>query len=91
MNIDIINSVYGYELNLNDVKYDVEEWENTIEQLGTVNEGTYETFKNVMKLYKGDYLAEETYVWKQNEQERLRILFIFKSIDMINFLIEKEL
>src|SRR5699024_10456705 len=47
-------------------------------------------YKKIMKLYKGDFLSEETYVWKENEQEKLRILFIDTSQKMIDYLMIKK-
>lgn len=96
LDVEIISSVHGYELNFNSVKYDVSEWLKGVERLnelllkdGDKNELIL-SYKKIMKLYKGDYLAEETYVWKENEQERLRIIFIDTAKKMINYLMEKE-
>lgn len=90
VNIDIISTVHGYELQCNDVKYDVEVWGSGLGQLENLSKETYFDCKEIMKLYTGDYLAEETYVWKENEQERLRVLYIAKSKDIIDYLIEQE-
>lgn len=90
VNIDIISTVHGYELQFNDVKYDVEIWGSGLGQLENLSKETYFDCQEIMKLYTGDYLVEETYVWKENEQERLRVLYIAKSKDIIDYLIGQE-
>lgn len=90
INIEIMNTVHGYELNLNDVKYDVDEWENGIDALEKVEDENLSYCKRIMELYTGDYLLEEPYIWKENEQERLRVLYLDKTRLFINYLMEKN-
>lgn len=94
LDIEIINMDHGYELKLNNVTCDVKEWENGIKKLNelllhaniTNKNEIIDNYKKIMKLYKGDYLAEETYIWAENEQERIRILFIDTAKKMIDYL-----
>lgn len=94
VDVEIISSVHGYELNLKNIRHDVSDWLQGVQkinqQLLNDSDNLLPYYKKVMKLYKGDYLAEETYVWKENEQERLRVIFIDTAKKMIDYLVEKE-
>lgn len=76
MDIFITNLENGYKLNMNGVKLDVEEWEAGIKELPIVNRETFPKHQHLLTLYRGDYLANEDYLWAENERERLKILWI---------------
>lgn len=97
-NIDITinNTFHGYEIDFNNVDYDIFEWEvkvDEIESLLLESDDTNEImlkYKNLMNLYTGHYLEEETYIWKENIQEQLRIKFLYISRTVITFLENKK-
>ncbi len=72
-NITIISSKGSYRLELNDVLLDIKEWEQGIEEFPFVNEDTISKHKEICRLYKGDYLEEENYLWAESKKSRMRI------------------
>lgn len=89
VNIEIISTENCYKLRLNNVKYDVDEWEKGI-KLEKVSEKNYKNCEEMMELYTGNYLEGDTYVWKENEQERLRVMYIAKTKFIIDYLIKQK-
>lgn len=96
INISINNTLHGYEIDFNDVKYDVFEWEVKVDELENLmmhNSDTSEimaSYNNLMRLYPGHYLEEEPFIWKENIQEQLRIKFLSISRIIISYLKDKE-
>lgn len=96
MNIDIINSAQGYEIELNDVKYDVFELRAAIDQFNeqvadeAESSRIISTYKRILNIYKGDFLAEEAFIWKEIEKEKLRVLFMSTTRQMIKLLMDQE-
>lgn len=96
INIKVINATHGYEIEFNDVKYDVIEWKKAIEeldyQLTQDNDlrKTLNAYKKVMHYYKGHYLEEESNVWKENMKEQFKVIFLSKSQTIIDLLQESE-
>lgn len=90
INIKIVSSVNGYELVFNDVKCDVDEWEKGIKTLPVITEKTLPDAYELIEQYVGDYLTEETYTWKENEQERLRVIYQSFSNRVLNYLCETQ-
>lgn len=76
VDIRIINLENGYKLEMNGVKLDVEEWETGITEIRHVNSKTLPMHQHLLTLYRGDYLANEEYVWAESERERLKIIWI---------------
>ena len=76
VDICITNLENGYKLDMNGVKLDVEEWETGIKELPIVNKDTLPIHQHLLTLYRGDYLANEDFLWAENERERLKILWI---------------
>lgn len=66
----------GYRLDLGRVKLDKIEWETGIKQSPPVSPATIEYHSRLLKLYRGDYLAEHHYIWAESEQERLRLIWL---------------
>src|SRR5699024_3090743 len=89
-NNEIASRDERYELIFNDVTCDVEEWEKGIINISEITEETLPEALKLIKQYTGDYLHEETYVWKENEQERLRLLYQSFSNKVVHYLFENE-
>ncbi|MDY7222574.1 response regulator [Halalkalibacterium halodurans] len=75
MNSTVVSFDKSYKLHLNGTKLDVEEWERELRQLPNITEDTLPSYRRLLETYKGDYLAEEAYLWAENERERLRTLY----------------
>ncbi|ONK22543.1 hypothetical protein BLX87_15995 [Bacillus sp. VT-16-64] len=76
MNITISSLDHSYVLELNEVKLDVDEWQNGMAALTSGSDENVVKHQNLLTLYRGDYLAEEGYLWAESERERLRILWL---------------
>lgn len=96
VDIKINNTFHGYELDFHNVGYDVFEWEDKIDELENLLMSTNDTkeimakYNALMRIYQGHYLEEETYLWKENIQEQLRIKFLSISRVVISFLKNKK-
>lgn len=96
IDIKINNTFHGYEIDFRNIGYDVFEWEDKIDELENLLMSTTDTkeimakYNALMRLYQGHYLEEETYVWKENIQEQLRIKFLYISRIVISFLKDKK-
>lgn len=66
----------GYRLDLGRVKLDKIEWETGIKQSPPITPATIEYHSRLLKLYRGDYLAEHHFIWAESEQERLRLIWL---------------
>ncbi len=73
-NITITNHENGYQLNMNDVQFDVEEWEKALLTHTNVNDANLSVHQKLIETYRGDYLSEEDFLWAEHERERLRVL-----------------
>lgn len=91
MNITISSLDHSYMLELNEVKLDVDEWENGMAEIAFGLDENVSKYQNLMALYRGDYLSEEGYLWAESERERLRILWLH-YINMMTdyFIINKK-
>lgn len=85
-NIEIISTDNGYEIDFNGIPVDVDIWEEKINEMSELNLDDREFYKEVLDIYQGDYLGEETYLWKENERERLRVLYFYHTERLIDFL-----
>lgn len=90
INIKIVSSANGYELLFNGVTCDVDEWEEGIKSIPEITDETLPFAKKLIKKYVGDYLTEETYPWRENEQERLRVIYQSFSNGVLNYLYGTE-
>ena len=93
--VRIENSIHGYKIDFNHVKYDVTEWEHTVDDVIHYMEDQFPDIRKIMRaynkalnLYKGHYLDEESNVWKENIKEQYMIKFLFLSKQVIRLLRE---
>src|SRR5699024_6224760 len=82
LNIEIINMENYYLLKLNDVRYDVEDWEIGIEELPILSNETVKAYEKLVYAYKGDFLRKQHYDWANLERQRLQMKWI-RLIDRI--------
>lgn len=87
-NIDIKNENNNYILHLNDVKVDVHYWQERLNALPELNEKTYCTHKEVIYLYKGDYLKSHSYHWSEAERHHNRSIWLYHVRKVTEFLIK---
>lgn len=85
-NIVIVNQENSYRLDLNSVQLDVDEWEKGLKQAPVLTTETLDIHRQLLELYKGDYLEKEEYVWAEGERERLRILWLQHVFEVADYL-----
>lgn len=88
--VEILKTVDGYELILNNVFHDVSLWKSCVMNTERLNHDLLTNYEKVMRLYQHDYLRDEPYTWKENKADRLRILYIKKMYQLIDYFIEKD-
>lgn len=93
--IHINSDVHGYEIELINVTCDMIEFEGLIEEITDrmyenvhINE-IMKLFKKIQALYVGEYLEEETYLWKENKRDKYRIQFLSIACKVIDSLKER--
>lgn len=89
-NISLTKHEHGYLLQLNDVKLDCEEWEAGLMKYSKVDDNTFQSHRQLMDIYQGDYLSDDGYVWAEHERERLRILWIEHLTKVADYLASKN-
>lgn len=88
-NIKIISRDHSYILDMQQIKIDIDEFENLEEMINESNpELTF--IQKILDLYCGDYLEKESYLWAESERERLRILWVYYTQKTIEMLIHKK-
>src|SRR5699024_9786906 len=96
LNITINNTVNGYEIQLDQVTTDVILFEESIEKLevllaaGASEDAIIDEYKKLQELYTGEYLEEESYVWKEHKKAEYSIKFLAVSQKVIDLLFEQE-
>lgn len=90
MQIHISNLENGYKLNMDGVKFDVDLLERGIESLPVITNETLPEHQQLLMLYRGDYLANEDYMWLENERERLKILWIKHTFKVADYFVNKN-
>jgi len=90
VNIHISSLENGYRLDMNGVKFDVDEWEKGLKKLPAITCETLSAHQELLMLYRGDYLANEDYMWLENERERLKILWIQHICKVADFFANKN-
>ncbi|WP_139017872.1 response regulator [Bacillus andreraoultii] len=88
--IDIVSKENGYELIFNDVICENDKWEKEVQEFTTITCDTLNKGIDLIKQYKGDYLVEESYIWAENEQERLRVLYQALSNHVLKLLFNNK-
>lgn len=88
--IEILNSDNSYTLKLNQVKYDVREWELAMDQLPELNAVTLPEYIRVIKMYDGDYLHELDYLWAESERDILQSIWTYHIQKVVYYLEENE-
>ncbi|MFC0216014.1 response regulator [Paenibacillus chartarius] len=78
----IANSTDGYVLTLHHVRLDAEEWERKLNSAPPISPETIRDYRDIMKLYTGDYLQELDLWWAESERHRLRTLWLRTSLQM---------
>lgn len=93
--IHINSDVHGYEIELINVTCDMIEFEGLIEEITDkmyenvhINE-IMKLFKNIQALYVGEYLKEESYIWKENKRDKYRIQYLSIARKVIDSLKER--
>lgn len=66
----------GYQLEMNQAKLDVAEWEQGIREAPPLSAATLPEHLSLLELYRGDYMADNAYIWAESERQRLRVLWI---------------
>jgi|HigsolmetaGSP12D_1036236.scaffolds.fasta_scaffold00105_4 two-component SAPR family response regulator len=78
----LTNVMDGYILNTENVRLDVEEWENCMNARLPLTAETMKICEQAMELYTGDYLQEYDYWWAESERQRLKSLWVRSSNQM---------
>lgn len=84
--IQIVSFENSYKLKLNKTKLDIDEWENWLRRLPYITHENIDLHREILNLYKGDYLENEEYIWIENERERLKALWIEHTLQVAEYL-----
>lgn len=79
----------SYQLHLGDAEVDAIEWRNHLTQLPELNKDNIADYQELLRKYKGDYLAQEAYVWAESEQRQLQELW-YKTATQVGLLLEEQ-
>lgn len=90
MPVEIVNASggEGYTLHTLQVIVDVDRFEQGIRNLGEITEENYEEHYQLNQLYINDYLADHDYHWAEGERQRLRLLWLHHSMNLVQFYIQ---
>ncbi len=88
--IEIVSSENSYRLELNEVLVDVDEWKNGMKEFSIVTKENLPEYERTLDLYKGGYFEKDDYWWAENEQKRLRLLWLDHVKRLADYLICKE-
>lgn len=80
----------GYQLELQDVLVDVDEWETSLQRLGNIKDDNIEKYLEMMGYYTQPYFDHYDYVWAESEKMRLHHLWLQHAQQIVAFLIEKK-
>ncbi|GAA0355617.1 response regulator [Bacillus horti] len=80
----------GYYLEKEDLIFDVDEWERGLGGLGEVTDTSIEQHQQLTELYRGDYLQDCPYIWKEAEQERLRLLWLEHIKKIVAYYVQQQ-
>lgn len=85
--IQIVGFENSYKLKLNKTKLDIDEWENSLRRLPYITHENIDMHREILHLYKGDYLENEDYIWIENERERLTSLWVEHILKVAKYLV----
>ncbi|WP_033542014.1 response regulator [Planococcus sp. CAU13] len=85
-NVSLTNYEHAYQLSLGEVKLDVDEWEQQLENLPELTEETVPLYQKAISAYSGTYLAEEEFVWADYERERLNMIWFQQLKKLADYL-----
>lgn len=80
----------GYRIELDGMKLDVEEWEKGVQTTSAVTPETIRQHRELLILYRGDYLEEHQYWWSEGEQERIRLIWLDHAKQVAEYLMQEE-
>lgn len=83
--ITIKNLEDSYTLLLNNVKYNVQLFKESFQNLPPVSKENIDQYKQILKYYRGDFLQSENYIWTESEREVLRLLWLQHIILIADF------
>lgn len=84
--ITVNSNDLGYQLDLQGLQVDVDQWEHRLSDAPPLTEASYDTHLEIFEQYPGDYLAEHDYPWAEAERERLRTLWYQHGLKLSDFL-----
>ncbi|GEN30152.1 two-component SAPR family response regulator [Cerasibacillus quisquiliarum] len=87
--IEIISNNNQYRINMNGIKTDVDLLELGLKDFDIEN-GDLHLYKRLLRLYKGDYLEEDSYHWALSEQNRLRVLWTSYLTSLAEYYVEQR-
>src|SRR5699024_2071284 len=96
IDIQINNTVNGYEIDFKDVERDFVKFNQLIDDIESniyynINIKNIEKrYQELVQIYKGDYLELESYIWKEHEQQKYRIKFLALSKQIIELYTSKQ-
>ncbi|WP_058302327.1 response regulator [Gorillibacterium timonense] len=79
----------GYMLVLNGVPVDAEGWEKELQELGPVDSSNSSRCLDLLNGYEGDYFGSSGYLWAENERQRLSSIWLYKALQLGDYLREQ--
>jgi len=89
INIEIESCDQHYILHLNNIKLDIEKWEQSIDNLSEINERTISEHMQTIYQYKGDIFRDLNYAWSVKEKDRLRETWLYHIGQVTKYLFER--
>lgn len=75
----------GYMLDLQNVRLETVEWENSTRSLIPIDKHNYDEHQKLVDLYTGDYFADYDYMWAEGERQRLRTIWLYQAQQVADF------
>lgn len=85
LDISLANYEHTYQLALDGVSLDSEEWIKQLKLLPELTENTSPLYEQTLSAYSGTFLEEENHSWVDNERERLNLLWFQQMTKLANF------
>ncbi|MCS7459163.1 response regulator [Paenibacillus doosanensis] len=80
----------SYVLDASRVRIDADEWEQELRRLEPLSAANVYEHQRVMDLYAGDYMADNDYLWAENERQRLRMLWLQHAQRLGDYYVQHE-